>query len=98
MTLGNKTQNTPSAVATPLPPLKRSQTGNTCPSTAQIAANDIRRKAGAQGCWTKSPQRLYFDPATRAATQTARAPFSASSASVAIPSPLAPERTTLVEP
>src|SRR5260221_8770400 len=95
MALGNKTQKTPSAVATPLPPLKRSHTGKTWPSTARSAAQDIKRKVKTQGKATKSPQRLYFDPARRAANQTARAPLIASSASVAILNPFAPERATL---
>src|ERR1700732_4175721 len=98
MALGNKTQNTPSAVATPLPPLKRSQTGNTWPITAKSAAQDIKRKVKTQGNATKLPQRLYLEPARRAANQTAKAPLMASSANVAIPSPFAPERATLVAP
>src|SRR5258707_15676598 len=75
MALGNKTQNTPSAVATPLPPLKRSQTGKTWPSTAARAAVASNRWGVA-----RQGQALDFNSsvAMYQATQTATAPLMAS--------------------
>ena len=44
MARGASAANAPTAVATPLPPLKRSQTVNMCPRMAQKAASAASRK------------------------------------------------------
>src|ERR1041385_3799567 len=47
--MGSSARNAPVAVATPLPPWNRSQTGNMCPTTATSAAKAIQNAAEGRG-------------------------------------------------
>ena len=86
---GRGDRKTPKPVATPLPPRKRSQTGNMWPSTAQRAASASRVRSGTDGHEQRAEQRAQPDGG---------AAFEQSRRNVAAPRPLPPERSTLVAP
>src|SRR5437763_888540 len=79
---GVRTQNTPAATATPLPPWKRSQTGEICPTTA---AAPVAATAAAP-------------PAVRCAITTAATPFATSSTMTATARHAPVVRRTLAAP
>ena len=78
--------STPTAVATPLPPLKRKNTGYRWPTNAASPTS-------AKVAWP-SPSPGPHTPAAHRGNQ----PFTASSTSVAMAAFLLPERSTLVAP
>ena len=104
---GASATNAPAAVATPLPPLKRSHTGNMCPRSAQKAATAASRKIVRLSiiCGEESyrlagtsPTVKRRDPANHNANSNATQPFNASRIKVATASPFEPVRATLVAP
>src|SRR3989442_2143 len=83
-TIQSTAKSTPRAVATPLPPLNRRNTGNMCPRmAAPPAASSHSLPAAPRRCW---------------ATSTASAPFPMSPISVTIPAALPATLRTLVNP
>jgi hypothetical protein len=83
---GASMANTPTPVATPLPPRNLNHTGKICPTITAIAAAVTIHAACEDG------------PAKTIAHSTATAPFNASSTSVEIPAPLPARRETFVAP
>ncbi len=80
---GHKPRNTPSAVATPLPPLNLSHAGKQCPRSTAKAATIIH---------------AALSPVKRPASQTAAVPFAVSSTRVRTPASGPTTRATLVAP
>src|SRR6266545_4778970 len=78
-------RKTPRPVATPLPPLNFNHTGKQCPTTARAAA-------------AATTQEVPASPVNHRATNTAAAPFNASSARVTTPATFPALRETLVAP
>src|SRR5262245_32670902 len=78
-------RKTPNPVATPLPALNFNQTGKQCPTTASVAA-------------VATIHGVPVSPVNHRATDTAAAPFNASSARVTTPAAFPALRETLVAP